>query len=339
MAIDVGSHAPQRCTVPTAQRLAAELYGLTATAQPLPGEYDDNFRLTTADGAASVLKVMHPRRERGFVDLQCAALAHVATRAPHLPVPRVVRARSGEAYTLVDTGGGTPRLVWVLSYLPGRLLVEARPRSAALLEALGRFLGELDAALADFSHPAADRELKWDFTRAAWIAEHLGLVRNPARRALVEGALARYGAEVVPALPSLRRSVVHHDANDYNVLVAGERAEPREVGGLIDFGDMLRTVTVAEVAVAAAYALLGQADALAAAARVVAGYHATFPLEEREIALLDALIRTRLAVSVVNSACRTAREPGDPYLAVSEAPAWDALERLASVHPRLAHYA
>jgi len=40
----------------------------------------------------------------------------------------------------------------------------------------------------------------------------------------------------------------------------------------------------------------------------------------------------------VNSACRSAGEPGDPYLAVSERPAWDAIERLAAIHSRLAHY-
>ena len=337
MPIDVGSLPPVRCSVATAQRLAADLYGLAATAEPLPGEYDDNFRLSGADGASHVLKVMHPGRERGFVDLQCRALDHLAARAPRLALPRVVRTRSGEPYALTDAAGG-PRLVWLLTHLPGRLLADAKPRTPALLEALGRFLGELDAALIDFSHPAAQRALKWDFARAGWIRDHLDLIGDLARRALVEAALARYDAEVVPALPALRRSVVHQDANDLNVLVAGERTEPLEVGGLIDFGDMLHTVTVAEAAVAAAYAGLGQPDPVGAAARVVAGYHAVFPLEEREIALLDALIRARLAVSVVNSACRSAREPGEAYLAVSEEPAWEALARLSSVHPRLAHY-
>ena len=31
-------------------------------------------------------------------------------------------------------------------------------------------------------------------------------------------------------------------------------------------------------------------------------------------------------------------EPDNPYLLVSEAPAWEALERMRAVHPRLAHY-
>jgi 4-aminobutyrate aminotransferase-like enzyme/Ser/Thr protein kinase RdoA (MazF antagonist) len=339
MPIDVGSHPPERCTAETARRLAQELYGMAVTARPLPGEYDDNFALRADRGDAFVLKVMHPAQDPGLLELQVAALGHLEARAPQLPLPRVVRTSTGEPWASTAAAGGERRLVWMLTHLDGRMFVDARPHTATLLVSVGRFLGEMDAALADFSHPAAERELKWEFARARWIADHLERVRGPERRALVRGILDRFEGEVAPVLPALRRSVVHHDANDHNVLVAGGCAEPREVGGLIDFGDMLRTVTVAEVAVAAAYASLGAGDPVAAAARVVEGYHAAFPLEEREIALLDPLIRTRLAVSVVNSACRTAREPGDPYLAVSEGPAWAALQRLSAVHPRLAHYA
>jgi 4-aminobutyrate aminotransferase-like enzyme len=47
----------------------------------------------------------------------------------------------------------------------------------------------------------------------------------------------------------------------------------------------------------------------------------------------------RLAVSVTNSAIRKAMRPDDPYVTVSEAPAWQALERWAGIHPRVAHYA
>jgi len=54
--------------------------------------------------------------------------------------------------------------------------------------------------------------------------------------------------------------------------------------------------------------------------------------------VLYALIGARLAVSVTNSAhCKTLK-PDDPYVTVSEAPAWEALERLAKIHLRFAHY-
>ena len=291
------------------------------------------------DGRLFVLKAMHPARDRGLVELQCAALRHVEDRAPHLPLPRVVPTTAGEALTLAPGPDGTPRLVFVLTWLTGTTLAEAQPRPPELLASLGRLLGEMDAALRDFAHPGAHRDFPWDLSRASWIKGALGQVADPVRRALVERVLDRYEAEVVPALSRLRRGVIHGDANDHNVIVGAPRAHPRPVNGLLDFGDMHHGLLVAEPAVAAAYALLGQEDPLAAAAAVVAGYHAAFPLEEEEIRHLFALVSTRLAVSVTSSAVRAKRAPGDPYVTVSEAPAWEALERLDRVHPRFAHYA
>jgi 4-aminobutyrate aminotransferase-like enzyme/Ser/Thr protein kinase RdoA (MazF antagonist) len=317
--------------------IARRLYGLEAEVQPLPGEFDDNFRLTVPGGLSLVLKAMHPARERGLVELQCAALGHLAERAPHLPLPRVVPTLGGEAWTFVPGPGGTPRLVWMLSWLPGTTLAEARPRRPELLRELGRLLGEMDEALLDFEHPEAARDFKWDLSRARWIRGALDHIGDPARRGLVERTLARYEAEVVPALPRLRRGVIHGDANDHNVLVGAPHAPSRAVTGLLDFGDMHHGLLVAEPAVAAAYALLGQADPLAAAAAVAAGYHAALPLEEPEIALLWPLIGARLAVSVTSSAGRASEAAVDPYVTVSEAPAWEALERLDRVHSRLAH--
>jgi len=244
----------------------------------------------------------------------------------------------GETVASVPLQNDEPRLVWMLTWVPGTVLARARPRSPELLVDLGRLLGEMDAALADFSHPAAVRELKWDLTRAGWIRGFLQHLTDPSRRRLVERVLDRYEAEVVPALPGLRSSVIHGDANDHNVVVSDPREYPRRVAAVVDFGDMHRGLVVAEPAVAAAYAGLGTVDPLAAAAAVVEGYHRAFPLDEREIALLFPLITARLAVSVTNSAWRATVRPDDPYVTISEAPAWEVLERLAAVHPRLAHF-
>src|SRR5258706_1661996 len=195
----------------------------------------------------------------------------------------------------------------------------------------------MDAALADFVHPAARRELKWDLTSAGWIRGHLHHLRDATQRAMVEKVLALYETEVVPALPGLRRTVVYGDANDYNVLVGAPLPLPRKVASVIDFGDLHESVTVSEVAIAAAYAILAKENPLRAA-EVVAGYHRAFPLIEEELRVLYALIGTRLAVSVVNSAQRASVKPEDSYVTVSEAPAWEALGRLATIHPRFAHY-
>jgi 4-aminobutyrate aminotransferase-like enzyme/Ser/Thr protein kinase RdoA (MazF antagonist) len=321
-----------------AVRIAHELYSLEASAQALPGEYDDNFHLTGADGQEHVLKLMHPARERSFIDLQCQALRHLAQRAPHLSLPRVLRDRNGELFSTVTLADGSTRLVWLLTFVKGTVLAKVRPHAPELLNDLGRFLGEMDTALHSFSHPAAHRELKWDSARAGWIKNHVHRIEDAKGRALVEKFLALYDSDVAPALPQLRRTVIYGDANDYNVLVSDPWPQPRKVTSVIDFGDMHYGLTVSEPAIAAAYANLGKKDPLQVAAAIVAGYHKAFPLDEAELSVLFALIGTRLAVSVVNSACRKLLKPDDPYVTVSEAPAWEALRRLAEIHPRLAHY-
>jgi len=101
--MDIGAHPPTRVTAEEAARLARDLYGLEARACPLPSEYDDNFRLEAADGSVRVLKIMHPMRDPGFVDMQSSALRTIAERDPELPVPAVIPDRSGRS--LCNAGG------------------------------------------------------------------------------------------------------------------------------------------------------------------------------------------------------------------------------------------
>jgi 4-aminobutyrate aminotransferase-like enzyme/Ser/Thr protein kinase RdoA (MazF antagonist) len=323
-----------------AAHLARELYGLEVSAKKLPGEYDDNFQLKESDdsGRVFVLKVMHPARERAFVEMQCEALRHLEKKAPQLTLPRVVASQSGKLFSEITDADGLQRIVWMLTFVSGTVLAEVRPHANELLRGLGGILGEMDAALLDFSHEVARRELKWDLSRAGWIREYLRFIEDPKRRALVEKSLKLYEEEVVSTLPTLRRSVIYGDANDYNVLVRDVWPQPRKIASVIDFGDMHYGVTVSEVAIAAAYAILGKKGVLQTAAEVVRGYHEALPLEEEELRVLYALIGMRLAVSVTNSAHRKTVKPDDAYVTVSEAPAWEALERWAEIHPRFAEY-
>jgi 4-aminobutyrate aminotransferase-like enzyme/Ser/Thr protein kinase RdoA (MazF antagonist) len=320
-----------------AERLARHVYNLEVTAKALPGEYDDNFHLFAPDGREFVLKVMHPARDEAFVDMQCQALQHLAKRAPQLILPRVFCPAGGNPFTKTVLNSGSERLVWMLTFVHGTLLAKIHPRSAALLYRVGKFLGELDSALVDFCHPAAQRELKWDLSRAGWIRGYLHHIKEPSRRALVERFLQLFESQVVPVLPMLRRSVVYGDANDYNVLIDASSARTSHSISLIDFGDMHFGVTVSEVSIAAAYALLGEQDPLQTAAHVVAGYHSVFPANDAEIRVLYPLLAMRLAVSVTNSAHRQSLISDDRYITVSEAPAWEALEKLAQIDLEFAH--
>ena len=168
------------------------LYGLEGHLEPLPAEYDANFRVDTGEERL-VLKVMRPACDTGLVDLQCALLDHLAASAPDIPLSRVRETLAGEKVGRLEVESGDERLVWLLSWIPGRLLAHTRPHLPGLLESLGSLLGEIDTALAGFSHPAAERDFQWNPARPGWIRDKLDSEshRRRAERVLPRGGTRR----------------------------------------------------------------------------------------------------------------------------------------------------
>jgi Ser/Thr protein kinase RdoA (MazF antagonist) len=115
--------------------------------------------------------------------------------------------------------------------------------------------------------------------------------------------------------PQLPRSVIHGDANDYNVLVDPERMT---VSGLLDFGDMVYSYTVAELAIAVAYVVLDQPRPRAAAAKIVKGYTSEFALLDEELEAVWPLALLRLALSACMAAYQQRQQPENEYLRISQ---------------------
>ncbi|HRW46582.1 MAG TPA: aminotransferase class III-fold pyridoxal phosphate-dependent enzyme [Caldilinea sp.] len=334
-------HAPLY-SAEEAAAIVYRLYGIKGHARPLPSERDQNFQIDTGGGERYVLKIANEREAPDLLDAQNHVLQHIAQAGSAALGATVLRTVAGETIARTVNGDGVAHLVRLLSYVPGTPLALVRPHAPELMADLGRFLGELDAALATFRHPALQRTFHWDLAHAgSEVAEHMGEIADPARRALVARFLARFEAETAPLLAALPHQAIHGDANDYNVLVTdgGDLfTRYRQVSGILDYGDMVHSLRVADLAIAAAYALLDKDDPLATVAQVTAGYHAANPLTAAEIAALWDLTCMRLCMSVCHAAHQRRLKPENEYLSISERPAWDALERLARVHPRLAHY-
>ena len=328
----VVQHAPH-FTLDQARQLAQRLWGVEGAATPLPSERDQNFRLSCANGREYVLKLANATEQVEVLAYQNAALEHLARTAPGLALPRVCRTAGGEDIVPTIAEDGTTHLARLLTWVPGELLARVKPHTERLFIDLGRRVGEMDAAFAGFSHPAMHRPLQWNLAGTSWIRNELGRFTDAVRRAMVERVVDAFEREVAPHWQALRTQVVHNDWNDYNVVVATDAPAEPAVAGVVDFGDMVHSATVSDLAVAIAYAILDKTDPVGAAAAIVRGYHETHPLTELELDVLFHLVRARLAISVTMAACQSAQAPGNDYLLISQQPAWTLLAQLDAVSP------
>lgn len=335
--------APQ-LTAASAAAAALELYGVKATATALPSERDQNFKLSLPDGAAYVLKVANLHEANPLLDAENSAMQLFAScpdTALAAKFPKLFRTLSGQAIGQFKSNGAN-HSVRLISFLPGVPLATVKRQSAELLQDLGATAAALDVVLADFKPAAIQRKFVWDLAGAAGIVnEHAGLVRDTALQTLVRQLHANYLEHAQPLLAALPQQAIHSDLNDYNVLAGGGadlQSRNQSITGIVDFGDMLISQRINELAVAAAYAVLGKADPLAAAGHVVRGYHRINPLSESEIAVLFHLINARLCMSTCLAAYQQRQRPEDAYLSISQHAIQSALPQLGGIHPRFAHY-
>lgn len=299
---------------------AAKLeFGIAGTVSALPSERDQNF-LVAAEGEKFVLKIANVNDAPELLDFQNQAMRRVAASTPDCRVPRLVRSLKGlDVAGLRNPRTGTDHCLRLLTWIEGEVLANSASRGPALFESIGAGLARIDAALRDFSHPAMHRVLQWDVRRAGMARENARLLPQ-ARRVRIERHFSQWERIDWAAL---RHSVIHGDANDHNVIVGAGR-----MAGLLDFGDMVHTATVCDPAIALAYAMLGESEPLVVAAQVARAYQREYPLSEAERRALLPLALSRLCMSVCYSAHNRARNPDDPYQVVSEAAAWELLDKL-----------
>ena len=317
-----------RLSLSDAAALAARLYALDVTPSELPSERDQNLLLRTATGTRYILKLANANESRDVLEAECAVMQHLTSTGL---APQVVRTTDGR-----DIAEHGAHMVRVITALDGRTLGSTPLHTDALRRNIGRALGRLDRTLASFDHPAFHRQFHWDLANAAdVIAANIGLVDDAVLQGHIGTIVRHHAVYVAPWQQSFRTSVIHSDANDYNLLVDETL---QQVTGIIDFGDMVVSHTVNDVAIAMAYVALSADDPLLAAADVAAGYHQTHPLTERELSALFPLMCMRMCVSACMAAKQQADRPDADYLGISQGPIASTLPVVAAIHPRFAHY-
>ena len=201
-----------------------------------------------------------------FIDAQGKAMEHVAAESG-LACNRCLLAKDGSNVAYVDlelpSGGGGERktsrhAMRVLTFVPGDILANVK-QTDALLEESGAVIGRVDRALESFAHEGIHRNHFWDLKNTPLLRKFVRHINDEAKRARVLSVLDAFDTKVLPLAGSLRMGAIQNDANDQNVLIDTTVPGGR-VQGLIDWGDMVMSWRVCEIAIAMAYVSRGVGD-------------------------------------------------------------------------------
>ena len=316
-------HIPPFYSESALAAITKKLYGLEGDIKPLVSYEDQNARLTV--GADQyVLKIANANMDTADLAFQNATLEHLEKVLPDAGLPRVIHNLKGDTIAMHE--GHAVRL---LTFVPGSVYAHAK-RTLKLHASFGRYMATFNSAMQGFEHSGAVRPgFIWGLDNVMLskpFVHHIVLEDNRAR---VERYFARYEAEVLPKLKSLRKAIIHQDANDHNVLVN----EAGEVSGLIDFGDVMWGSLINELAIMLAYGMQNTDDILGAAEEIITGYNEVFPLEEDEIGIVLNLAAMRIVQSVTLSSRDSRDDPDNAYLVVSQTPGFALLEKLEAIGP------
>ena len=301
---------------------------VNSTTVSLPGDTDRNVRVDTPAGTY-LLKISSPKVRAEYLDFQQDILHHL--RMCGMKVARPLADRRGNFVTRTDQG----EYLRLLTFVPGRIYQEVNPKTDELRYSIGRICGLTTAHLQNFEHPGADRYSEWDPAQAMWTTIHLPLLESDLQP-IARKFLTRF-KDQKDRYRQLRRSIVHADVNDHNIIVSDDRKDPKAVA-LIDFGDAVRTQIINDVAIGCCYLAQDLPDPMGALLPFISGYHKEFPLLPEELGMLPTLIGVRLIISLTKAAINRKLVEKKEYHQVSVRTARDLLRQLHATNFEFLYY-
>lgn len=300
-----------------------EHYNLQAVEiKPLEGYDSENYRVKTAE-RNYVLKIY--KNEVHLKELLLAENRLLKLLSKDNADSYSVPIENLQGNYLTETATGFARL---LSFVEGEFLADVE-HTPELFESFGKFLAGMDLKLLGVRDIAIEaKKTVWDSQFYQLSKKYLPFIEDPNDRKIVEYFFLQHREIIEPEIENLRKSVIHGDANDWNVLTKNG-----SVSGIIDLGDMCFSSLINELAIAVTYCMFGKENPAESVLPIIKSYHEILPLEENEIMTLYWWIATRLCISVCNSAKTKRDKPDSEYITISEKSAWELLQKLVKLNP------
>ena len=307
-------------------KVLKEHYNLAdITLLKLEGYDSTNYKVACPKGSFVLKEYPFSKEHMALLEAEEKVLKKLK-KTQDIEVSYSILNNEGAPFTIIGDS-----LYRLLPYLEGRFISEVE-HSTGLLESFGKALALMDKSLLGFYDAALQgKETQWDLKYFKKNKKYLKDIENPMDRSLVYYFFLQFDEHIYPIQDELRKSVIHNDANDWNVLTQNGR-----VSGIIDFGDMGNTWLINELAIGLTYMMTGKEKPLEVASVIIKAYHNNYPLFLHEIDALYYLIAARLCTCVCNSAYTKKQKPNSEYITISEKPAWDLLRKWIQTSPVLA---
>lgn len=318
-------------SIEQAADIVKRYFGRTAVCTPLGSQQDANYLLADSAGAPfGVLKIANPAFSRIEIEAQDAAARFIADHDPRVRTASNVGPPGGSSIAEVPDGSGGVLHARILRYLSGGTMSGDGYISPVRWTALGTLAGRASSALSLFDHPGVDRVLQWDLRHAdRTVALLAPFLTDPARRQRVQAATHSAWQTVSRCADELPVQVIHGDITDDNVVCTAEPAQLPD--GIIDFGDLIRSWAVGELAVTVSSVMRHAGGEPAAALPVILAFDRERPLLSSEITALWPLVLLRAATLVVSGSQQIAIDAQNTYAAAALDLEWRIFERSAAV--------
>ena len=228
--------------------------------------------------------------------------------------------------------------VHCMSYIEGGILAaDVDQTDVSFLQNLGESIGQLSVALQGLKHEASEFEFLWDLQYSLKAEPKVESIPEPDKQKLLRKYFENFKNILWPLIVGdrLRKSIIHGDLNDMNML-CNAQGNDKMIIGFLDFGDCKSSCTVFDVAICAAYFMLNKdkETALKVMYQILESYHRVNPLTNSEIEGFFVAVCSRIMVSALIGYEKILLHPENKeYLSVHSKPAWTFLEQFVDTDP------
>ena len=305
------------------EKLLIEEFGINPIEIIKINGYDNLNYLIKTNSKNYILKTYEDLTLINLIQSETKALLFLNDNLYPKPIPFL----NGENVRIIQING-TSKIYRLLSYLKGKFLGEIN-QTKEIIASFGKSLAKLNKRLLDWNDiHIKSRQLEWDMQHYVISKNYLNEISSTKVRKIIHYFMNQYEENVVPFFLDLRKSTIHNDANNWNILFTGN-----DVSGVIDFGDISYSHLINELAISISYTCFNKENPLEWAIAFLESYNHIFPLEKKEIEVLYYSIAMRLCISISNSNHYQKLNPDNKYISISQKPAIELLWKWIEINP------